>query len=446
MRLDDLEGRDLKLATSILARPTDGASDVFGDGYTTTSRHTCETGRFCVHWVDTTVDRVDATDENTDGVPDWVEVTAATLNRVWDVEVVELGYRPPRPDAGAPRKGPDRTVDVYLADLGGEGIFGYCASELPSNPVHTTGPGYCVLDNDFSPAQYGAPALESLQVSAAHEFFHAIQFGYDAWEDSWMSEGTAAWVEEQVYDDIDDNRRYLPFSQLTRPRAPLDDSRGLSVYGSWLYWQHLAERHGPGVVRHAWELAADWPDSPDHHSTNAVAAALAGRGASFGGSYAAYGLANLRPADRYEEGAEYRTAPVTGAFTLTATQPRTGKRTVVQDHLTRDAVRFVPHASLTGPRTLALTVDMAPPARGSIAHVQVFKAGGTVEERRVTLNRYGNAATRVPFTVGEVTKVNLVMTNASRRYACWKGTGFACSGAPRDENLTAAYTATAVRR
>ena len=78
--------------------------------------------------------------------------------------------------------------------------------------------------------------------------------------------------------------------------------------------------------------------------------------------------------------------------------------------------------------------------------MQVFKAGGTVEERRVTLNKYGNAATRVPFTVGEVTKVNLVMTNASRRYACWKGTGFACSGAPRDENLPAAYTATAVRR
>ena len=43
-----------------------------------------------------------------------------------------------------------------------------------------TASGYCVLDNDFAAAQFpDATPIDSLLVTAGHEFFHAVQFAYD---------------------------------------------------------------------------------------------------------------------------------------------------------------------------------------------------------------------------------------------------------------------------
>ena len=39
----------------MLARPTDGPSDPYGDGYTVPAKRKCQ-GHFCIHWVPTTPD------------------------------------------------------------------------------------------------------------------------------------------------------------------------------------------------------------------------------------------------------------------------------------------------------------------------------------------------------------------------------------------------------
>ena len=59
--------------------------------------------------------------------------------------------------------------------------------------------------------------MQSAQVTAAHEFFHAIQFAYDYGEDAWMLEATATWMEERVFDKVNDNRQYLPAGQVADP-------------------------------------------------------------------------------------------------------------------------------------------------------------------------------------------------------------------------------------
>ena len=51
--------------------------------------------------------------------------------------------------------------------------------------------------------------INALRVTAAHEFFHAIQFAYDVKEDLWFMEGSATWVEDEVYDSINDNYQFL---------------------------------------------------------------------------------------------------------------------------------------------------------------------------------------------------------------------------------------------
>ena len=48
----------------------------------------------------------------------------------------------------------------------------------------TQAAGYCVARQRLRASQYGAAPINSLRVTAAHEFFHAIQFAYDVDEDS----------------------------------------------------------------------------------------------------------------------------------------------------------------------------------------------------------------------------------------------------------------------
>ena len=130
-----------------------------------------------------------------------------------------MGFRPPPRDG---RHGGDGRFDVYLKELGSQGLYGYCAPEYRVPGLRQVASGYCVLDDDFARKQYGANPMVSLRVTAAHEFFHAIQFGYDFREDPWLLESTATWMEERVADGADDNRRYLPYGQVARPGSSLD--------------------------------------------------------------------------------------------------------------------------------------------------------------------------------------------------------------------------------
>jgi hypothetical protein len=201
-------------------------------------------------------------DGNVLTVPAWVRTTSDTMEHVYAAEVGRLGYLPPRSDAAGTVDG-DGRVDVYLADLGRQGLYGYCTSDQPDGDTARQVYGYCVLDNDYSHSQYPThTALQNLQVTAAHEFFHLVQFGYDWWEDAWLMEGTAAWMEDEVYDGVNDNRQYLAQSPLAYPYIPLDYTSGdYQPYGAWIFWKFLSEWSGPGrasdpsVVRGVWEAA-----------------------------------------------------------------------------------------------------------------------------------------------------------------------------------------------
>jgi hypothetical protein len=202
VRLDELSPAQRSAAGRILARPTDGAADPGGDGYTTAEATPFCTSHTCVHYVTTTVDAPNLADLDVSGVPDYVETVSSVLETVWDKEVNDLGFRPPKSDATSPNNGGSALLDVYLVDIGDEnGLYGYCVADDP-NTDPSSGyeyydlSGYCVLDDDYSSAQYPyANPMNPLRVTAAHEFFHAVQFAYDWLEDAWLMEGTATWIE-----------------------------------------------------------------------------------------------------------------------------------------------------------------------------------------------------------------------------------------------------------
>ena len=233
--LPRLGATDRAAAESLLARPTDGRADPEGTGYTTKSQRRCR-GHFCVHYVTSTSDRATSA---------WVDKTLKVMKKVWQREVGDLGYRAPLSDGALPssRNGGNGKFDVYLADVGADLLYGYCSADFVLRKDRTRAGGYCVLDNDFSKDQYGGKPGKTLAVTAAHEFFHAIQFGYDYYEDRWFMESTATWVEERFADGVNDNRQYLAFGQVAAPDTSLDlfERGGFAHYGNWPFWEHLSE-------------------------------------------------------------------------------------------------------------------------------------------------------------------------------------------------------------
>ena len=207
---------------------------------------------FCVHWVTEGIDAPKLTDNDGDGIPNFVEQVLRVAEHVHEVENEKLGWREPKSDG---RKGGGRgKTDIYLSQIGGE-LFGYAAPDRGQTGKGHRIPrrlhGYLVLDNDYSAFEFpGTTPLHDLEVTVAHEYNHILQFGYDAFQDPWFAESTATWMEDLVYNGIDDYLRYVR-RWVKRWETPLTTS-SIKMYGSAVWNNWLARRYGPAIVRRAW--------------------------------------------------------------------------------------------------------------------------------------------------------------------------------------------------
>jgi hypothetical protein len=320
LKLPSLAGDERRSARRLLARPTQGGGSANEQEYTVKEHAAPFCGaHFCIHWVDSTSDAPPLADSNGNGVPNYVETMSETFEHVYAVENVELGWRPPNSDGsrGCPSgagPGCQGKTDVYIADLGGRGIYGYSAPD-PDQRSYSQA-AYLVMDNDYSAAQfpkYEGDPLQPMQVTAAHEYNHVLQFGYDTAQDTWMFESTATWMEDRVYTDVNDYLQYLkPWSQITF--VPLtqfnlsngDDPLNVKVYGDTVWNRWIDQRYGPDTIRNAW--AASRKTSPRDFAPDAYDAALKAKGTSFFGAFALFAseTAEWRAANTpFSEGASF---------------------------------------------------------------------------------------------------------------------------------------------
>jgi hypothetical protein len=448
--LPQLHGADRAAARSILARPTDGTQTDAVDWRASeiaAGQAECSTN-VCVNFTTDTaygnqpaavdVLGVDASGTIVAGpnsVPDQVDQTVATMQHVWDYETGTLGYTPPPSDGTQAEPftpvGDEGRFDVYLSNIGGLGYYGYCAPDLSKRQSH----GYCVLDNNYSAAEFGTTntPINNLRVTAAHEFFHAIQFGYDAWEDTWFMESTAAWMEDEVYPKVNDNLQYLTYGPMHRPGQPIDFiSRDyLTSYGPWVFFRYLTNRYQPGLVRTAWTNAIGGAS----YSVKAIDAALHARGSDFATQLANFEAANAAPATFYDADGRryvrYAVKPVT-TIGLSATHPTSvWLKSAAVKHTS--AIRLGVAPKSPGGH---LTVEVRGPAARSAprAELVVHLKNGDATRRAIRLANGVGSVRGVAFGNGAVARVDVILINASTRYTCHMGTSYACGGYPTDDN------------
>jgi len=260
-------------------------------------------------------------------------------------------------------------------------------------------------------------------------------------------EGTAAWMEDQVYDGVNDNRQYLAQSPLSDPYLPLDFSTSTYLpYGNWIFWRFLSEWTGRGSLDYPSIVRQVWSKARSTYSTNALKQVLTAHKLTFGRTFTTFGTWNRNPAKYYSEGASYHAAPLDGSFKLTTAHKSTGTK-VDQDlsHMSHGFIRFTPGASLTGTWRLKVAVNMPNTVRGSLAQLTVHRPSGAEVSYPVKLTSKGVGAATVSFKRSKVKFVELDLVNASTRFTCNQGTDWSCGGVGRDDNLDSTFSAKTFR-
>ena len=217
-------------------------------------------GFFLLHYTHAGADSVSSADTDSTLISDYIE-TAATIMDSIRQGYTDLGWRDPVDDG-------DGIYDIYFEDL--ENLpwgawFGYTE---PVAPPTTTAPftssSFIGLENDYPPSKYnGHLPLESLRVTAAHEYHHAIQLAYnlpltesDYLHYIWFAELSATYHEEIFYDDINDYYNYLD-SYMDYPQLSLTETGTNHMYGAALWAIYLDEVFGPESNRIIWTLMSD---------------------------------------------------------------------------------------------------------------------------------------------------------------------------------------------
>jgi hypothetical protein len=177
-----------------------------------------------------------------------------------------MGFEPAG-DAGLPNNGGDDAIDIYLIHMSDRGEMRNYASSCQ------VGPGY-ILINSARPL--GNATTPGLIQTAAHEFFHVMQWNYrmaPCWhpEYRWAVEGFAKWSEDYVFPDAQSEHGYET-GRLNDTNLPLDDPD--EPYGTYLFPYYLSRIEGdPSLIPAIWEAFA-----ADNNSVRAANAAIGGLG------------------------------------------------------------------------------------------------------------------------------------------------------------------------
>ena len=465
-----LNGAARARARRLLARPTTpGGTGGGAATYTVPEEPPVCGARFCIHYVassetEPTEDAPPPGDADGNGIPDYVETMASTFDYVYAFENERLGWRPPQPDGdrGCPGGAPEcmNKTDVYIADIGEQSIYGYAAPDPGQATLNQA--AYLVMDDDYAGDEfprYEGDALPPMQVTAAHEYNHVLQFGYDVAQDTWMFEATATWMEDEVYTQVDDYLQYLaPWSQMSFvPLTSFDandsgNPDNVKVYGDLVWNRWIDERFGAETVRNAWESSLI--TEPRSFAPGAYDAALRRRGSSFFDSFSRFA------ADTAEWRASNTPFAEGGAFPDMAR---------VRDSTSGQTIRLAPDSNGAGgqlPHTTFGLLEVAPTSEPRIKFVLESPRG--VQMAVALVGRIGDELggtsvvelTRLPNGgTGSVTlddpsrfaRVTAVIVNAdgrttgrySRTFGDWEWLG---DNATVSSRLSTDFTAPAIRR
>jgi hypothetical protein len=199
---------------------------------------------------------VDEADDNYNGVPDFIDWCDSAFEYSFSYEIDSMGY--PSPLACYP--GNICTVKVSDLRVGLSPVFGFSeprdACSWAITRIDNDYMGFIKVDNNGDTViNYNNRPRSALRVTAAHEFHHAIQFASNAKYHSLYMHGIyemcAVWMEDQVYDSINDYIQYFEDWNYGT-HVSIEEADGIHEYSNNIFLRYLSERFSPDIIRDLW--------------------------------------------------------------------------------------------------------------------------------------------------------------------------------------------------
>ncbi len=218
-------------------------------------------GKFVVQYDTTGDNAVPLADLDLSGTPDWVELVAHVADSVL-AEYAAMGY------------------DTHLRT--GAARYPIALVERPGGYTYVYGvtfsSGRMEIDDDFADTNFESHGEAGLRVTIAHELFHSVQFQYVTSGPTWWMEMTATFMEEVMYDPVNDYYQYLNpgyWDSVTIYEAPGEGIDyfpfgGVYPYGGAVFPIFLDERYGRAGIIAA--IRDTYDDNPAGNSAAVVSA------------------------------------------------------------------------------------------------------------------------------------------------------------------------------
>ncbi len=203
-------------------------------------------GHFKIYYDTTGNAAVDTEDISGNGIPDYVDSAAAIFDHVWQVEIEEMGFQSP----------PNMGSDYYEVFINNQAIYGYYGQTVILNINDpSTIKSYIEIDKSFTSSAFYTQGLDALRVTAAHEFNHALQLGYQFHlsRDRFFMEMTSTWLEDLLYPAVNDFYAYLPRFFNNINYISFNSPSSVYPYANSIYLHMLADKFSPNIVVDVWD-------------------------------------------------------------------------------------------------------------------------------------------------------------------------------------------------
>ncbi|MDP4183448.1 MAG: hypothetical protein Q8942_20460, partial [Bacillota bacterium] len=249
-------------------------------------------GYFKIHYTLNGENAVASNMRNSRIAPPYIKQIGVEFDRVKDVTCAKRGFREPILEKEK------NTYDIYVYNL--KGIYGVTYSKPVSNDQNErsrVASSYICIDNNYSNKKgFDKSREECMKVTAAHEFFHAVQHAYCFDADIWWKEASATWNEDEVYTGVNDYIRYIK-SYFSEPYISLDETS----YSGVVFAKFLSENYGGyDTIKKIWEMQASRYET----SIDAIDAVIRENyaGEDIGKVFNRFSAYNVNPAQYYKEG------------------------------------------------------------------------------------------------------------------------------------------------
>ncbi len=355
----------------------------------------------------------------------FVQEMALVFDAVYTQEITTMGYPESPDDSGISQNGGDSRMDVYVMNCGFYSIYGYAIGEGSTASLSS----FMVMDNAFTEfASHSQTAEEAMKVTAAHEYFHTVQFGigFTFNSNEWIMEAGATWMEDQVYDDIDDNHQYLngyTNGFFNNPHISLNSANDLYWYNSWIWFEYMETKWGQSAVQSVWN---DYIGLSGN-GLSAVASVLSDNSSTFQEAFTEFSTWNYIQTETgettlYKDASLYNEVKIDNATSLigynldyrSASSDTFAEQTLSLNHIATRYFKLTPGATISDDQNDTLSVFIQGAEGRDIEVVPVVKSDTTYTLQSLSLDESNYGTLEIEnFNRDAIDEVVLVVVNYS---------------------------------